>query len=215
MSTARNYQPGDRVRLDRDVYGTVVPNSTPVTDRIQRITSPAECVKVREDTPDGLVRWWNRSRMTLIEYAPIAATEYPVGATVRVTSNGAIGGRIGTVVLNDGHVLVSAPGTPSGRKDGAWWVAPADLERVHILTHEELTTIDAGLLRGSVSGNEERALDVTDKHLRPAVTRTFAVTIEQPADRPEVTLAGLIRVIAGDGTLHSSAKVTVTEEQTR
>lgn len=161
---------------------------------------------------NGLHCWLEADMLTPV---PTLADEYPVGCTVRDVKYNLLGTVTGRRQEQGVPVLVvQFPASANTIAHTASFAHPEGrLERVHILTHEELVLLDAGLLQGSIHGNEEAAGEVLDRHLRPTRTATFMVTVEQPADAKKPVDPWYIEhmLTSGDQT---GLKVTITEAVT-
>lgn len=212
------FKPGMRVRIADRGYSQSLsgleavvqdPAYAPLTGR----------VRVKPDVEGGYTAGVRPEDLTVVTYPPIATVteQYPVGCTVRDTKYGNYGTVVEHRATNPANladvgitVVVHFHDTPNSNATVPFPSPEERLERVHILTHEELTLLDEAVPMTGTANQPANA--VLDAHLRPTVTRTFEVTVEQPADRPEVTVAGLTQVIAGHRGLHQSATVRVTEK---
>lgn len=206
------FKPGDRVRF-RDIPAVLDTNrgkvGTVVDPELRPGTKASLLVLLKMDD-ESFVGWvddgYYSTNPDKLELVPNVGL-FPVGATVRVTSPSVLDGLVGTVLKAGNRsdvVVVAAPGRLSGRVDGGWLVNVNDLERVHLLTHDELETLDA-VRRMSAPG--DLGFDILNKHLRPTVTRTFTVTVEQPAGDEPVTVATLGTVLKSDDSLAYEAKI--------
>lgn len=124
------------------------------------------------------IRWWFKPEELVPDAQP--APEFPVGATVLHREGGWLGRVVAhRTVGNLMNPTVAPVVQPSTGRSQAAYPDTTVLERVHILTHEELTELDE-LRTTDPNRDVEKAIAILDKHLRPTVTRTFTVTVTAP-----------------------------------
>lgn len=173
------------------------------------------CERVRQDS-DGRVLLWNAKAVKVLDEPE--QPQWPAGTLVRYTAeDGNLHGKVGTTQEADdgsGYVTALFPERQSGRHDGHWTIKVENLERVHIVSHDELSVLEQANKRNT-AGNYERAEAVLDKYLHPKVTRTFTVTVEQPADDNPVDGGVLEMVMKSDDSLAYPVTVISTEEGAR
>lgn len=142
-------------------------------------------IRVRHD--NGAVRGYNRDDLVKVDVNPVDySADFPVGIMVRDTH----GGAIGEVVDHRFESNVPVVQFPTGR---APFPDPVDrLERVHVLTHDELYALDDAI---PVGGDkfQDRANEIIGKYLRPTVKHRFVVEIEQPASAKKMVDSGFLR----------------------
>lgn len=137
---------------------------------------------------------------------------FPVGAMVRDVKYDLLG----TVVQprKDGTVRASFPSQVGAHVEHtASFPDPVGrLERVHLLTHDELSVLDDAVPVSDRS-YDKRANEILVKHLRPTVNRTFTVTIKVPADRNADLTHGHVRLalINHDSAINPNEGITVVE----
>lgn len=209
---------GTRVKIG-STTGTVAHPEAKINSLIRRTRDDlAVCERVRPDSDPDMVSLWHSARVKVIEPAPAPApSQLPVGALVRYTAeDGNLHGNVGRVmqeVGSDGYVDVLFPEKLSGRHNGHWTINLRNLERVYLLTHAELETVEAGYSGFNRTSASDRAKAILGKYLRPTVTRTFTVTVEQPSHRPVINPTALKAALTSPATLHDDNTVTITEEK--